>query len=333
MLIVQLVTEVLMRIIALEEEFITNKVMQEIGGSSQFHYTLETSSEIIGQSLESAFVDLGANRIAAMDEAGIDLQVLSFAAPQVSDPVRSVEMMTEANNSAFEAVKSYPTRFSAFASLPLASPDAASDELERCLNSLGFAGAFIAGSINGEFLDHPKFRPVLECAQANECPIYLHPYFPLPGLMESYFKGREELGGPEWGFMIDASCHFLRLVTSGTFDRFPDLKIILGHLGESIPYNLDRIVNRLRAYAEGKRLKKPVGDYFRENLVVTTSGNFSVPSLMCAINTIGIDNVMFSVDWPNESNKAGVDFLNHIPISKTDLEKIAHRNAERILKI
>ena len=246
--------------------------------------------------------------------------------------MRSLAIMQEGNDRAAEAIQRYPGRFSAFASLPLADPAAAVAEFERALSSLGFVGGFVAGTINGEFLDHPKFWPVLECAQAHDVPIYLHPYFPLPGLMDSYFKGREELGGPEWGFMIDASCHFMRLVTSGTFDQFPRLRIILGHLGESIPYNLQRICNRLSAFGKDN-LRKPLEDYFRENLVVTTSGNFSVPSLMCAINTIGIDNVLFSVDWPNESNKVAMEFLEHLPISRTDLERIAHRNAERILRV
>lgn len=323
-----------MRIIALEEEFVTEKIMKEmINKMTDFRYTMQTSAEIIGENLDKAFVDLGEKHIAAMDEAGIDIQVLSFCAPQIKDPGKSIEMMKEGNNRAAEVMKKHPTRFSAFAALPLADPKAAVAEFERTINTLGFVGGFVAGTINGEFLDNEKFRSVLEFAQAHNAPIYLHPFFPLHGLMESYFKGREELGGPEWGFMIDASCHFMRLVTSGTFDQFPRLRIILGHLGESIPYNLDRICNRLSAYAKAKSLKKPVEDYFRENMAVTTSGNFSIPSLMCAINTIGIDNVMFSVDWPNESNKVAVDFLKHLPVGKPDLEKIAHKNAERILKL
>ena len=323
-----------MKIIALEEEFVTEDLMKKMAGSkSDFKYTLQTSSEIIGEDLGKAFVDLGEKHVAAMDAAGIDIQVLSFCAPQPKDPGQALELMREGNDLAAKAMQRHPARFSAFAALPLADPKSAVVEFERAMDKLGFAGGFLAGTINGEFLDNRKFWPVLECVQAHDAPLYLHPYFPLPGLMESYFKGREELGGPEWGFMIDASSHFMRLVTSGTFDQFPKLRIILGHLGESIPYNLHRIGNRLAAYAKAKPLKKPVEDYFRENMAVTTSGNFSVPSLMCAINTIGIDNVMFSVDWPNESNKVAVDFLKHLPVGQPDLEKIAHKNAERILKL
>ncbi len=323
-----------MKIIALEEEFVTEDLMQRMrGGETDFRYTLETSSLVTGEDLGKTFVDLGEDRIAAMDAAGIDVQVLSFCAPQVEDPARSVQLMREGNDRAAAAMQRYPSRYRAFASLPLADPAAAVAEFDRALHIPGFVGGFVAGSINGEFLDHDKYSPVLEYAESLNAPIYLHPYFPLPGLMDSYFKGRAELGGPEWGFMIDASCHFMRLVTSGTFDRFPRLRIILGHLGESIPYNLDRICNRLLAYAKAKPLRKPVEDYFRENLAVTTSGNFSVPSLLCAINTLGIENVMFSVDWPNESNKVAVDFLKHLPVARLDLEKIAHKNAERLLRL
>lgn len=323
-----------MRIIALEEEFVTDGVMKSmLGDTSGTNYTLETSTEVSGEDISKTFVDLGERRIAAMDEAGVDIQVLSFCAPQLKDPGLSIELMREGNNRAAEAIRKYPSRYFAFASLPLADPAAAVAEFDRALGIPGFVGGFVAGSINGEFLDEEKYRPVLEFAEYRNAPIYLHPYFPLPALMESYFRGRGELGGPEWAFMIDASCHFMRLVTSGTFDRFPQLRIILGHLGESIPFNLDRICNRLVAYAKAKPLKRPVEDYFLKNLAVTTSGNFSVPSLQCAINTLGIDNVMFSVDWPHESNKVAVNFLKHLPLGKSDLEKVAHRNAERILNL
>ena len=323
-----------MKIIALEEEFTSPALMAAMARDlTQYRYTLETSSQLIGQDLAAAFVDLGDQHIAAMDAAGIDLQVLSFTAPQLEDPVQALEVFQEGNNRAARAMAAYPSRFSAFAALPLADPQAAVDELERAVKTLGFVGGFVAGSVNGHFLDASRFWPVLECAEALCVPIYLHPYFPLPGLMESYFKGREELGGPEWGFMIDASCHFMRMVAAGVFDRFPDLKIILGHLGESIPYNLVRIENRLSAFAAAQDFKRSVASYFMENLVVTTSGNFSAPSLLCAIQMLGIDNIMFSVDWPNESNAVAVDFLRQLPLAPSDRDKIAYQNAERLLGI
>lgn len=321
-----------MRIIALEEGFYTRSVVKYAKKEAvQGKFTMQTSAEKIGGNVMEAYLDLGKGRIAAMDEAGIDMQALSFSSAQIPDAKTSIRIMSEANDAAAEAVKKYPSRFTAFASLPLADPKAAVAEFERALTKLGFVGGFVCGTIHGEFLDQKKFWPVLECAEAHHAPIYLHPLFPLSSMMQTYFKGREELCGPEWGFMVDASCHFLRLLTAGVFDVFPKLTIILGHLGESIPYNLDRIDNRLSAFAKAKKLKKSPADYLRENMVVTTSGNFSAPSVLCAISTIGVDNVLFSADWPNESNKAAVDFLRHLPVSKPDLEKIAYKNAERVL--
>ena len=320
-----------MKIIALEEGFLTRSVLKLFANAASLdNYTMKTSAALVGTDVVEAYLDLGEGRIAAMDEAGIDMQVLSFSGPQIADTEAAVQIMTEANDEAAEAVKKYPSRFAAFAALPATDPKAAVAEFERTLTRPGFVGGFIMGSINGEFLDDKKYWPILECAEAHHAPIYLHPYYPLPALMQTYFKGREELSAPVWGFMVDASCHFLRLLTAGVFDQFPKLKIILGHLGESIPYNLDRINTRLSAFAQEKLRRSPA-DYIRDNLVITTSGNFSPQSVLCAISTIGVDNILFSADWPNESNKVAVDFLKHLPVGKTDLEKIAYKNAERVL--
>lgn len=323
-----------MKIIALEESFDTKSSLALRGQRPRgAKYVFETSAEITGQDVHKAGLDIGPGRIAAMDEAGVDMHVLSFSCAQIPDPQLSIRIMNEANDEAAKAVEKYPSRFKAFAALPLADPKAAVQEFKRALEKLGFVGGFVCGAINGEFLDNEKYWPVLECAEAHKAPIYVHPYFPLPSVVESYFKGREELCGPEWGFMIDASCHFMRMLTAGIFDRFPKLTIILGHLGESIPYNLDRINNRLRAYARAAKLKKSPADYIRQNMVVTTSGNFSAPSLLCALSTIGIDNILFSVDWPHESHKVAMDFLKHLPVDKPDLEKIAYKNAVRVLNL
>jgi len=321
-----------MKIVALEEGFsIKSASGLKVSKPDRPNYTLQASAEIIGGDVDEANLDLGEGRIAAMDAAGVDMQVLSFSFAQIPDAKTSISIMGQANDEAAKAVGKYPSRFRAFAALPLADPKAAVKEFKRALEKLGFVGGFVMGAIDGEFLDNEKYWPILEYAQARNAPIYLHPNFPLPSVMQTYFKGREELGGPEWGFMIDASIHFMRLLTAGIFDRFPKLTMILGHLGESIPYNLDRLNSRLRAYAKAAKLKKEPADYIRQNMVVTTSGNFSTPSLLCALGTIGLDNILFSVDWPNESHKTAVDFLKHLPIDKPDLEKIAYKNAVRVL--
>ncbi len=321
-----------MKIIALEEEFMVDSTKEMFTSSYQEHrYTFEASSQILGKNIIDAMLDLGDDHLAAMDEAGIDLQVLSAMVMQIPDIKTLINIAIEGNNQAAETIKKHPTRYSAFANLPFAEPKAAIKEFERCLK-MGFVGTMIYGSINGEFLDNKKYWSILEFAEAHDKPIYIHPFFPLSGFADAYFKGRTELLGPEWGFMVDASSHFMRMLTGGVFDQFPKLKIILGHLGESIPYNMERIDNRLSAYTKEK-LKKSAAEYIKENLYVTTSGNFSTPSLLCAVATLGIDHVLFSVDWPNEANKTAVNFLKNLPVSEADLEKIAYKNATRILNL
>lgn len=325
-----------MKIIALEEGFLTDnalKLMTQANQSFQDIYDMRASAVTIGEDPIKAYLDIGEGRIKAMDEGGVDMNVLSLSCPQLPDIDLAIQITTEANNKAADAVKKYPARFASFAALPCTDPKAAVAEFDRAVNKLGLVGGFICGSINGEFLDNKKYWPILEFAEAHNVPIYLHPFFPISSVTNTYFKDHEELTGPVWGFMFDASTHFLRMLAGGVFDAFPKLKIILGHLGESIPYNLDRINKHLMLYAKEKKFKKTPADYMRDNLVVTTSGNFSPQSVLCAATTIGIDNILFSIDWPDESNKVAVDFLKHLPLSDPDIEKIAYKNAERVLKI
>jgi 2,3-dihydroxybenzoate decarboxylase len=164
-------------------------------------------------------------------------------------------------------------------------------------------------------------------------PIYLHPSRPQSAVMQAYFDGYEELALAAWGFGIETGVHFLRLLFAGVLDAFPDLKFILGHLGEGLPFMLHRINDQTRLAAARRGLKKAPAQYLTENLVVTCSGNFSAPAFLCTVSALGVDNVLFSVDWPYESNAAAVDFLLHQPLAPRDLEKIAHLNAERILRL
>lgn len=325
-----------MKIVALEEGYLVDSVLKYLipnNKSPHDSYDMRASASIIGADPVQAYLDIGEGRIAVMDKGNIDMQVLSLSAPQFTDRDFAIQVTTEANNKAFEAVKKYPTRFAAFASLPMVDPQAAVTEFERTVNQLGFVGGFICGSIGGEFLDQKKYWPVLEFAEANQVPIYIHPLFPLSSVTSTYLKDHEELWGPVWGFMIDASCHFLRMLVAGVFDAFPNLKIILGHLGESIPYNMERLHKHLLLYTQEKKFKKTPIDYVRENMIITTSGNFSAPSLLCAASKIGMDNILFSVDWPDETNEEAVDFLKHLPLSQADIEKIAYRNAKRVMKL
>jgi len=258
-----------------------------------------------------------------MRAAGVDAAILH--PPTSWDP--------NANALSIEAARAHPDRFAAFAALPTADPQASAKELERCVTKLGLKGAMIHGHTQGSFLDEKRYWPIFEAAQALGVPIYLHPTLAHPAALDSYFKGYEELARAPWGFAVDTSCHFLRLVFSGLFDDCPKLKIILGHLGEGIPFAMHRLDTHARAAAERRGLKKTPLDYFKDNLVVTTSGNWYEPAFVCTLLAMGIDNMLFAIDWPYESNKVGMEFFNKLSLSDGDKHKLAHGNAEKLLKL
>jgi predicted TIM-barrel fold metal-dependent hydrolase len=279
--------------------------------------------------------DLGEKRIAHMDAAGVDVQVLSFGSPgpQAFAADVAVPMARDANDRLFQAVQSYPTRFAGFAALPTADAEKAAQELERCVTKLGFKGAMIHSHQQGEFLDSKKFRSIFHCAERLDVPIYLHPALPHPLAVKAYFEGYEELARAPWGFAVDTSCHFLRLVFSGLFDDCPKLKVILGHLGEGIPFAMHRLDTHARAAAERRGLKKTPLQYLKDHLLVTTSGNWYEPAFVCTLLALGIDSMLFAIDWPYESNKVGMEFFNRLSLNDTDKHKLAHGNAEKLLKL
>jgi 2,3-dihydroxybenzoate decarboxylase len=215
----------------------------------------------------------------------------------------------------------------------MADPTAATVELERAVKHLGFKGAMLNGHVHGEFLDHRKYWPLFERAQSLEVPIYLHPTRPPKSVLDAYFDGYPELLGASWGFAIDTSIHFLRLLFAGVFDAFPRLTIVLGHLGEGLPFGMHRLNEYAYLGAKRRGLKKAPAQYLRENLLVTTSGNFFAPAFLCTYLALGAENIMFSVDWPYESNVTAVKFFDDLPISMQDKHKIAHLNAERLFRI
>jgi predicted TIM-barrel fold metal-dependent hydrolase len=325
-----------LKIISLEDHFSTKK-LEDKGPpptAARANHTAGLNRHI-GHDAREELVKLGNSRIAAMDAAGIDYQVISLTAPgcQGVDAAEGIPMAREMNDTLYEAVKAHPDRFGGFAALPTADPAAAAKELERAVTRLGFKGALINGHTLGNFMDDKKYWPIFECAQSLGVPIYLHPRNPHPSVMKAYFEGYEELAGATWGFTADTGAHFLRLVFAGVFDAYPDLKFILGHLGETIPFVMERLNGHSVADAEFRGLKKTPSEYFRQNMMVTTSGNFFAPAFLCAFMALGADNIMFSVDWPFESSLEATDFLRHLPISEQDKEKVAHLNAERTLRL
>jgi predicted TIM-barrel fold metal-dependent hydrolase len=324
-----------LRVIAIEEHFITPMYREKIGANEFRKFYLKTRSAELGHDIVEQNSDLGAKRIAHMDAAGIDMQVLSFGSPgpQAFGADVAIPMARQANDLLFETARKYPGRFAGFAALPTADPERAADELDRCVQELDFKGAMIHGHQQGSFLDERKYWPIFERAEALDVPIYLHPTLPHSAALQSYFEGYEELARAGWGFAVDTSCHFLRIVFAGVFDAYPKLKIILGHLGEGLPFAMHRLNEHTAAAARRRSLKKEPIEYFRDNLLVTTSGNWYEPAFQCTLAALGADKILFAVDWPYEANKTGVEFLKKISVSNSDREKIAHGNAERLLRI
>lgn len=323
-----------MRIITIEEHITTPLYAQMQTESARRRASMSDRSSRVGHDVNSELMDVSNARIAAMNDAGIDVQVLSMTmpGPQGLPAAESIAVARDANDRMAAAMRAHPDRFGAFATLPTPDVAAAVKELERAVTTLGFKGTMINGHTNGEFLDDKKYWPIFEAAQSLDVPVYLHPREPHPSAA-FYFDGYPEIATAACGFTVDTSIHFLRLIFAGVFDAFPNLTFILGHLGEGLPFYLDRMEDHTALAAKRRGLKKTVAEVMRSNVVVTTSGNFSPPALRCTVEVLGIDRVMFSVDWPYESNRVGVAFLNNLGLPPADLEKLAHGNAERLLKL
>jgi len=323
-----------MRTIAIEEHFSTPSSHAGMTGApaagAAGQYMAEVSRKLF---------DLAEGRLADMDAAGIDMQVLSLSAVGEgagSDSAAANERARSSNDLLAEAVRHHPRRYAGFASLALDDPDGAAAELERCVTKLGLVGAMIDGTIDGQFLDNPRFEPLLAAAEKLDVPLYLHPAPPPRPVYEAYYSGLPEavahsLSIAGWGWHAEEGLHSLRLVVSGVFDRFPKLQIIIGHMGEFIPYCLAR--SDLLLTRAAPHLRRRVRDYFRTNFHITTSGYFTVPPLLCALMVFGAESILFAVDYPYSPNASGRRLLDSAPVSPGDLEKIAHANAERLLKL
>jgi len=324
-----------MKVIAIEEHFITPLYREKVGANEFRNFYLKSRGEQLGHDIVEQNSDLGAGRLAHMDAAGVDVQVLSFGSPgpQAFAAEVAIPMARDANDRLYQAIQRNPARFAGFAALPTADPEAAAQELERCVSKLGFKGAMIHGHTRGSFLDERKYWTIFERAQALDVPLYLHPTLPHPDAVKAYFEGYEELARAGWGFAVDTSCHFLRIVFAGVFDAYPRLRIILGHLGEGLPFAMHRLNDHTWRSAARRGLAKTPLQYMRENLLVTTSGNWYEPAFLCTLLALGADNILFAIDWPYEANKTGIEFLRKISISDGDRQKIAHLNAERVLRM
>ena len=280
--------------------------------------------------------DLGDLRIKEMDEAGIDVQVISHGAPSTQrlDAETAVRLARNVNDRLAQAIAEYPDRFAAFAALPTPDPKAAADELERTVTQLGFKGAMVHGLTNGVFFDDKRFWPIFERAQALDVPLYVHPAVPHSAVVEAYYQDYladfPTLRTAAWGFTVETATQGIRLVLSGVFDAYPDVKIILGHMGEGLPFLLWRIDHALSR--PGNR-SVSFREQFSQHFYITTSGNFSTPALLCSMMELGVDRILFSVDWPFVPNIPATKWMNELQLSAEDKIKILSGNAKRLLKM
>jgi len=275
-------------------------------------------------------------RLADMDAAGIDVQVLSvmLPMPQMLPAETAVPLAAKVNGELHSMVTAHPDRFAAFALLPVTAPSAAADELERAVSELGFVGAMISGTIGGRFLDDPAFAPVLETAARLNVPVYLHPGPPPQPVAEVYYAGfaaavSQTLATAGYGWHYETSLHALRMILGGVFDRLPGLKVILGHLGEGIPFHLSRIDDTLTPLAG--QLAKPVSGYFREHFWFTTSGYFYDGPFRLTREMFGDDRLIFSVDYPLADNRRARDWFDRLDLAPEVREKIAHGTVDNLL--
>ena len=316
------------RVIALEEHYWDRAVAA----------TFEPADQVRGApGIAERLYDYADLRIKEMDEAGIDVQVLSHGAPatQRLTGETAVALARGANDRLREIVRAHPDRFAAFACLPTAEPKAAAEELERAVTTLGFKGAMVHGLTNGVFFDDKRFWPIFERAQALDVPLYVHPATPHPAVVDAYLKDYvadfPALLSAGWGFTMETATQGIRLVLSGVFDAYPNVKIILGHLGESLPFLLWRINHALAR--PGNRPSFSFRDYFCKHFWITTSGFFSNPALLCCVMEMGIDRILFSVDYPFVANKPAADWIPTIPLSAEDKAKLLSGNVERLLRL
>ncbi|HTX11701.1 MAG TPA: amidohydrolase family protein [Solirubrobacteraceae bacterium] len=282
-------------------------------------------------------MDLGAGRIAAMDVAGIDLQLLSLSTVanlQMLEPAEATALARVGNDGLAEGVGKHPSRFAGLACLAPQDPGAAAAELERAVGRLGFRGVVINSHARGEYLDAPRFAPIFEAAEALGAPIYLHPALLPAGAVEPYLD--YGLMAAMWGYAADAGLHALRIILSGTFDRYPGLQMVLGHLGEHIPFSLPRL-DAHHAQTKAKttpHLERRPSEYFREHFLVSTSGmNHAPASIRFCLEVMGPDRVLFAADYPFEDLSEEVKAFAAVPLTDEERAALAHGNAERVFKL
>ncbi|GAA4288846.1 amidohydrolase family protein [Georgenia daeguensis] len=319
-----------MKIIGLEEHFVTQDLVgygASTAGIAQPQAWADASRRLL---------DINEERLPEMDAAGLDVQVLSLNSPGIqaeTDPALAVKKAATVNDFLAGVIAEHPDRFSGFAALALQDPNAAADELERAVTQLGMRGALVNAHTQGTYLDDQRYRVVWERAQHLDVPLYLHP---ANGVDTAHvFSGHPELIGPMWSWGVDTATHVLRMIFGGVFDDFPNAKLLLGHMGEGLPYALWRLDSRWGFHNHhGIELERErPSEYLRHNLYITTSGVCSSAPLLCSLLALGADHILFATDYPFETMGEATEFIRTAPISEADRAKITHRNAESLLHL
>ena len=318
-------------------EFLAEHRTEDPGFSSLMGFYLSASPR--AHAVASRLEDLGELRIGDMDATGIDKQILSVTAPgvQIFDPDMGSSLAVSCNDQLAEAIRKYPRRFAGLAAVAPQDPARAAKELDRGVRKLGLKGAIINSHTRGEYLDNPKFWPIFEAAEALDVPIYLHPNTPARAWIAPFLESG--LDGAIFGFAVETGLHLLRIVVSGVFDRFPNLRIVVGHLGEGLPYWLFRIDfmhERMVAgnrYPNVKKLRKRPSEYLKENVYVTTSGMAWEPPILYAQSVLGMERVLYAMDYPYQFVPEEVQVTDNLPISAADKKRLYQTNAEKVFAL
>ena len=312
-------------VVAVEEHFMHESLARHLGGAAN-----------APDHIRRRLYDFAGVRLQEMDAAGIDMQVLSHQSPgsqRLGEDV-AVGACRAVNDALAGVIRELPDRFAGFAMVPTVCPEAAADELQRAVEELGLKGTMIHGLSCGRFVDTPEFWPIYARAEALDVPIYLHPALPDRTVTETYYapycESHPDLIRAAWGFGVEAGTQAVRLILSGVFERHPDLKIILGHFGEAIPFLLPRIDEAL---SRAGNAPTSFAEIFCRNFHVTTSGFFSDAALRCCIDTLGADRILFAVDWPYAANEAGVSWFEAAPLEHGDKAAIFGENARALLRL
>lgn len=332
-----------MRIITVEEHFehpeVAERVLQLGGPPGGLGLDALAAFGSVFNDDRDAATRLGGHRLEHMDAVGIDVQVVSHGngSPSTLATPESVKLCRRVNDDLAQQISEHPERFRGFATLPLYDPDAASEELRRCVGDLGFVGALIAGTFEGLFLDDSRFDPILSAAEAVGLPIYVHPGLPHPQVARPYYSGDWPaavgvmFSGPAFGWHSEAGIHIIRLILSGALDRHPGLKLLSGHWGELMAFWLERLDETFALVRDGR--DRNVSDYYREQVWVTPSGMFNQHQLDHVVAELGAERIIYSEDYPYVQRSNVTEFLTGSGLSDQLMQAIAHTNVESLLRI